>query len=93
MYDSGSGNPIFKSMARTSISGNVKLRNPMSSDTSGSNTHKMFLNTPDPTMPAYAPSASGSMRLNSTTTEPSLSNFVFYGYDGTTGQGGTYPLG
>lgn len=64
-------------MPGASISGTVKLYNPTSFDITGQSTDKIFLSTPDVNLPAYAPSASGSMWLNTSITTPTLSDFYF----------------
>jgi len=59
-------------------------------------THKIFfdLNGPDPTLPASAPSASGTTwLLTAPQPPPQPANLRFVGEEGTPGQAGTNPLG
>lgn len=82
--------PLYISVDQTALNGALTgIRNPMNAESSTDITHKIFINTPDPALPASAISASGSQwLLNTVPIIPYPSGFTFVGSQGTTGQMG-----
>jgi uncharacterized repeat protein (TIGR01451 family) len=96
------GQPIYRSVQligpppNTPLPPGFEVHNPASPDVPAENriTHKLFFETPDPTMPAVAPSPTGPIwLLNEPAPPPTPQNPRFVGIEGTPGQAGTAPLG
>ncbi len=93
------GNPIFRSLQFTgpnpgSLPPGYSFQNPNSPDSGTVVTHKLFISTPDASMPSSANSPTGPTWLYSLPLPPPVpTNFKFTGIEGTSGQAGTSPLG
>jgi uncharacterized repeat protein (TIGR01451 family) len=98
-FNQTTGRPLFRSLQFTGanpgqLPPNYFLQNPNLPDSGPYVTHKLFLNTPDATMPSSANSPTGLTWLyNLPVAPPSPGNFKFTGIEGTNGQAGTNPLG
>ncbi|MEM9541782.1 MAG: hypothetical protein AAGA60_20085 [Cyanobacteria bacterium P01_E01_bin.42] len=98
--DATSNEPIYRSLQLEGTNANpliptgYSLHLPSSADTTDDITHKLFINTPDPTMPSIASSASGTTWLYQSPIVPAPpSNFAFTGVNGTSGLAFTSPAG
>ena len=98
-FRDSSGDPIFRSLQYVGgnpgdLPGGFSFQDPNAPDTSTDITHKLFINEPDPTMPAAASSPTGLTWLyQNPIAPPTPQNFEFVGIEGTNGQAGTTPLG
>ena len=91
-FRSSTGASLYRSVQLTTLDAfqnGENVHNPNAADTANDVTHKIFLTTPDPALPASAPSPSGNTWLVVPPTDPPTpSNFSFEGSEGTPGQAG-----
>ena len=91
-FRSSTGALLYRSVQLTTLDAfqnGENVHNPSSPDTANDVTHKIFLTTPDPALPASAPSPDGTTWLLIPPTDPPTpSNFTFEGSEGTPGQAG-----
>jgi uncharacterized repeat protein (TIGR01451 family) len=97
--DLSTGDPIFRSLQFTGanpggLPPGYSFQNPNAPDSATEVTHKLFINTPDASMPGTASSPTGPTWLYSLPLPPPApTNFKFTGIEGTSNQSGTSPLG
>ncbi|WP_204106421.1 MULTISPECIES: hypothetical protein [Spirulina sp. CCY15215] len=98
-FRDSSGEPIFRSLQFSGLNpGTIppgfSIHLPSAADTSDDITQKLFINSPDTSMPSSASSPSGTTWLYQAPIIPSPpSNFQFRGVNGTSGLGLTSPAG
>lgn len=98
-YNTTTGDSIFRSLQFVGpnpgqLPGGYAFQNPNDPDVGIYVTHKMFINTPDGSMPSSALASTGSTwLLNPPMPPPIPTNFEFTGIEGTPGRAGTNPLG
>lgn len=93
LKDPGTDDPLFRSDASSTVGGTTELQGPQEADTATDVTYKIFFNTPSGDLPTSAPSASGTDWLISAPSPLSVTVPEFFGLEGTTGCGGTFPNG
>ena len=72
---------------------NANVQDPRGDDSEADVTQKIFFNKPAADLPATANSARGTTWLLTNPTQPTVTDVAFTGTEGTTGKGGTNPLG
>lgn len=86
------GTPTYKSLNTASTT--PPVYDPRSNDSSSTDiTHKIFFNDPAADLPASAPSPSGTVWLKNSPITPTITSYSFTGGEGTSGIGGTNPIG
>ena len=91
-FRSSTGASLYRSVQLTTLDAfqnGENVHDPNTPDTANDVTHKIFLATPDPALPASAPSPDGTTWLVVPPSDPPTpSNFSFEGSEGTPGQAG-----